>query len=329
MGSKREAETTEGMLLSTFDYAWNKGSNGERRQLDLLKKLGDREFMSKRKSGISRVLFPFLRNQVGIRIKGEKHVLKEERKLSPDVDEEKSSNFLTSILKLTRSRPQPVSERFDEIDGSCSDSVCGVMLEDGGCCNRSPVKGRKRCVEHKGQRVCRVSPEKNRTPQPEIFTGQDHDHKDSDVMCGVILPDMEPCSKRPVPGRKRCEDHKGMRINAFLFLLNRTDREKTIKDEKSNQESRDINQEEASTRFCEATTKNGLPCTRSSPKGSKRCWQHKEKTSGHCSLVNVQTEAAKIVACGVKLCNGFICERSPVKGRKRCEEHKGMRINPA
>ncbi|WZY91423.1 hypothetical protein YC2023_063752 [Brassica napus] len=80
--------------------------------------------------------------------------------------------------------------------------------------------------------------------QPER---QDYKHKDTDVTtCGVILPNMEPCSKRPVPGRKRCEDHKGMRTNAFLFLLNRTDREKTVKDEKP---------EEASPpRFCEATT---------------------------------------------------------------------------
>ncbi|EOA13287.1 hypothetical protein CARUB_v10026317mg [Capsella rubella] len=325
MGSKRVAEATEGMLLSTFDYAWNKGSNGERRQLDLLKKLGDRKFMSKRKPGISRVLFPFLSNQVGIRIKGEKHVLKEERKLSSDVDEEKSTNFLSSILKLTRSRPQPVSDRFDEMDGSCTDSVCGVILENGGFCNRSPVKGRKRCIEHKGQRVCRVSPEKQ-TPPPnlEIFTGQDrHSHKDSDVRCGVILPDMESCSKRAVQGRKRCEDHKGMRINAFLFLLNQTDREKTVKDDNSSdlESHRELNEEEeeALTRFCEATTKKGLPCTRSPPKGSKRCWQHKEKTSPIC----FQPE---IIACGVKLCNGLTCERSPVKGRKRCEEHKGMRI---
>ncbi|CAA7062498.1 unnamed protein product [Microthlaspi erraticum] len=335
MGSKREAEATEGMLLSTFDYAWNKGSNGERRQLDLVKKLGDGGFMSKRKSGIFKELFPFLRNNVGIRIKGEKHVLKEERK--DDVYEEKkkkksNSNFFTSVLKLSRSRPQPVSDRFEEEHddgGSGSDSVCGVLLENGGCCSKSPVKGRKRCVEHKGQRVCRVSPEKYRPPQqPEIFTGEDHNHEeDSDVVCGVILPDMETCGKRPVSGRKRCEDHKGMRINAFLFLLNKTDRKKTVKDEKSDTD--DTKEEEGLTRFCEATTKNGLSCTRSSPKGSKRCWQHKEKTSEDSSPGNVSPVAGKQVTCGVKVCNGSICERSPVKGRKRCEEHKGMRISPS
>ncbi|XP_013607087.1 PREDICTED: uncharacterized protein LOC106313735 [Brassica oleracea var. oleracea] len=326
MGSKREAEATEGMLLSTFDYAWNKGSNGERRQLDLLMKLGDREFTRSRKSGISRVMFPFLRNQVGIRIKGEKHVLEEERKLSSDVVEEKkkSFGFLASIIKLSQSRPQPVSDKLDEIDGS----VCGVILGNGGRCNRSPVKGRKRCEEHKGQRVCRVSPVKN-PPQPEIFAGQDYKHEDSDVACGVILPNMEPCSKRPVPGRKRCEDHKGMRINAFLFLLNRTDRERTVKTEKPDPESPTCNiveEEEALSRFCEATTKSGVPCTRSSPKGSKRCWQHKEKTSGDSLPVKVHPVAGTQVICGVKVSNGLVCERSPVKGRKRCEEHKGMRV---
>lgn len=327
MGSKREAEATEGMLLSTFDYAWNKGSNGERRQLDLLMKLGDREFMRSRKSGIiSRVLFPFLRNQVGIKIKGEKHVLEEERKLSCDVGEEKkkkSISFLVSIMKLSRSRPQPVSDKLDEINSS--GSVCGVILESGGCCSRCPVKGRKRCEEHKGQRVCRVSPVK---PQPESFIGQDYKQEDSDVTCGVILPNMEPCSKRPVPGRKRCEDHKGMRINAFLFLLNRTDLEKTVKDEKPDPEppTSNITEEEGLSRFCEATTKSGVPCTRSSPKGSKRCWQHKEKTSSDSLPVKVIPVAGTQVRCGVQLCNGLICERSPVKGRKRCEEHKGMRV---
>ncbi|KAG2299586.1 hypothetical protein Bca52824_036058 [Brassica carinata] len=324
MGSKREAEATEGMLLSTFDYAWNKGSNGERRQLDLLMKLGDREFARNRKSGVSRVLFPFLRNQVGIRIKGEKHVLEEERKLSCDVGEEKkkSYSFLASIIKLSRSRPQPVSDSTDEINSS----VCGVILENGGCCSRSPVKGRKRCEEHKGQRVCRVSPVK---PQPESFVGQDYKHEDSDVTCGVILPNMKPCSKRPVPGRKRCEDHKGMRINAFLFLLNRTDLEKTVKDEKPDPEpptSNITDEEEALPRFCEATTKSGVPCTRSSPKGGKRCWQHKEKTSGDSLPVKVHPVAGTQLRCGVQLCNGLVCERSPVKGRKRCEEHKGMRV---
>ncbi|KAJ4892420.1 effector of transcription2 [Raphanus sativus] len=301
MGSKREAEATEGMLLSTFDYAWNKGSNGERRHLDLLNKLGDLEFVRNRNSRVSRVLFPY--------------VVEEERKLSCDV----STNFLTSVIKLSRSRPQLVSDKSDEIfsgGSSCSDSVCGVFLENGACCSKTPVKGRKRCIEHKGQRICRVSPVKPQQPETFITRRQDCNTDVVTTCCGVILPNIEPCSKRPVPGRKRCEDHKGMRINAFLFLLNRTDREKTVKDANKSEE-----EEEASKpSFCEATTRNGVPCTRSSPRGSKRCWQHKEKENIHPVVAGTQER------CGVKVFDGLVCERSPVKGRKRCEEHKGMRV---
>ncbi|VYS70581.1 unnamed protein product [Arabidopsis thaliana] len=39
MGSKWEAAAIEGMLLSKVDYAWNTCSNGERRHLELPKKL--------------------------------------------------------------------------------------------------------------------------------------------------------------------------------------------------------------------------------------------------------------------------------------------------
>ncbi|CAH8313300.1 unnamed protein product [Eruca vesicaria subsp. sativa] len=273
MRCKREAEATEGMLLSTFDYAWNKGSNGERRHLDLLNKL-------------------------------------------PHLKKKSYTNFLTSIIKqLSRSRPQPVSDKLDEMISPSSDSVvCGVVLENGDCCSKSPVKGRKRCIEHKGQRICRVSPVKPQPPETTFITRQeDYNNTDHVTTCGVILPNMEPCNKKPVPGRKRCEDHKGMRINAFLFLLNRTDREKTVKAAEE--------EETASPGFCEATTKKGVPCTRSSPRGSKRCWQHKEKENIHPVVAVTQ------VTCGVKVCNGgLVCERSPVKGRKRCEEHKGMRV---
>ncbi|CAL9243870.1 unnamed protein product [Arabidopsis halleri] len=83
MGSKWEAAAIEGMILSTIDYACNTRNNGRRRQLELVEKLGDREFMSKRKS---QVLVPLLQDQVVTRIKEEK----------------KNKNFLTSILKLMR-----------------------------------------------------------------------------------------------------------------------------------------------------------------------------------------------------------------------------------
>ncbi|CAH8333004.1 unnamed protein product [Eruca vesicaria subsp. sativa] len=96
------------------------------------------------------------------------------------------------------------------------------------------------------------------------------------------------CKSKPVSRRKRCEDHKGMRVNAFFFLLNPTERDKS----KPVTRSSSMNQEEpGQSLLCEATTKNGLPCTRSAPKGSRRCWQHKDGTLDNKSSENVQTSA--------------------------------------
>jgi hypothetical protein len=36
------------------------------------------------------------------------------------------------------------------------------------------------------------------------------------ITCGIILKDGSTCRKQPVKGRKRCHDHKGKRIRAFV-----------------------------------------------------------------------------------------------------------------
>lgn len=280
--------------------------------------------MSPRKSSLSQTIPPITRKKTGNKTEENKHDSAEEREISSDAAE-KESNLLPSILRLSRSRPQPVSDRHDDIvDGSDSTSVCGVLLEDGTTCTTTPIKGRKRCTEHKGKRLSRDSPEK-RIPC-EVPTRRECE--ETDDICGVILPDMVRCRRTPVSRRKRCEDHKGMRVNAFFFLLNPTERDKAVKEEKSKQKTcTGMNQEDSGLNLvCEATTKNGLPCTRSAPKGSKRCWQHKDKTVDHGSSENVQSATISQVICGFKLYDGSVCEKAPVKGRKRCEEHKGMRI---
>ncbi|XP_010483157.1 PREDICTED: protein EFFECTOR OF TRANSCRIPTION 3-like [Camelina sativa] len=73
-----EAAAAERMLLSRVEYALNRCKNGERRQLELLTKLNDPEFMSKRKSQVL--------DQVVTRIKEEKS----------------NNNLLTSIIKQMR-----------------------------------------------------------------------------------------------------------------------------------------------------------------------------------------------------------------------------------
>ncbi|ESW24916.1 hypothetical protein PHAVU_004G171600 [Phaseolus vulgaris] len=39
------------------------------------------------------------------------------------------------------------------VDESISNTICGIILNDGSACTRQPVKGRKRCHEHKGRRT--------------------------------------------------------------------------------------------------------------------------------------------------------------------------------
>ncbi|KAL1202936.1 Protein EFFECTOR OF TRANSCRIPTION 1 [Cardamine amara subsp. amara] len=293
-------------------------------QQDMLKKLGGNDFMSQRNSGLSPTILPINQKKSDNPTDEKKYASAEEREISCDAAEKKG-DFLASIHRLSRSRPRPVSERDDDIvDESDSASVCGVLLEDGTTCTITPMKGRKRCTEHKGKRLSRVSPEKH--IPCEAPTGRECEETEN--ICGVILPDMVPCRRKPVSRRKRCEDHKGMRLNAFLFLLNPSELDKLLKEDKSKPVTRaGMNQEDSgSVLLCEATTKNGLPCTRSVPKGSRRCWQHKDKTLDHGSSENVQSATVSPVICGVKLYNGSVCEKSPVKGRKRCEEHKGMRI---
>ncbi|EOA16708.1 hypothetical protein CARUB_v10004909mg [Capsella rubella] len=285
-------------------------------QQDLLKKLGDSVFMNPRKSGLSETILPVTQKRTSNKTEENKPDSVEEIEISSDAAE-KESNLLPSILRLSRSRPQPVSETHDDIvDGSDSASGCGVLLEDGTTCTTTPVKGRQRCTEHKGKR--RIPCEVPTTRECE----------QADEICGVILPDMVRCRRPPVLRRKRCEDHKGMRVNAFFFLLNPTELEKAVKEEKSKPKTcTGMNQEDSGLNLlCEATTTNGLPCTRRAPKGSKKCWQHKDKTVDHRSSENVQSATISQVICGVKLYNGSVCEKAPVKGRKRCEEHKGMRV---
>nr|VDC75199.1 unnamed protein product [Brassica rapa] len=257
------------------------------RPVPLLKKLGD---------NVSQTI---TQKKTGGRSKDKKHGFEEERDVSCVEAEENNTN-----------------ERHDDIvDGSDSASVCGVLQEDGTTCLTAPVTGRKRCTEHKGQRITCAPPVKKPPCEEE-----------TEEICGVILPEMVRCRSKPVSGRKRCEDHKGMRVNAFFFLLNPTERDKILKEDKSKPETRtsSTNQEEPrQSPSCEATTKNGLPCTRSAPNGTRRCWQHKDEASDHKSSENVKSTT---VVCGVKLYTGSVCGKPPVKGRKRCQEHKGMRI---
>lgn len=113
-------------------------------------------------------------------------------------------------------------------------NICGIISNDDGTpCRRPPVKGRKRCHEHKGKRI-HVSMHKSLVIagnsqhfQNAISVSNAHDvaqravesplGESSSNICGIILNDGSPCKTPPVKGRKRCPEHKGKRIQVSWY----------------------------------------------------------------------------------------------------------------
>ncbi|XLR65995.1 hypothetical protein S83_016667 [Arachis hypogaea] len=114
------------------------------------------------------------------------------------------------------------------------------------------------------------------------------------VICGVALGDGSVCINTPAERRKRCPQHKGMRINnvspAKAFVSPKS---------KSNLVS-EIN------KFMDQNVSNDdVPDIPKKP---------------------VEESSSKTNICGIILYDGSPCRRVPVKGRKRCQEHKGKKI---
>ncbi|XP_054786611.1 protein EFFECTOR OF TRANSCRIPTION 2-like isoform X2 [Prosopis cineraria] len=107
-------------------------------------------------------------------------------------------------------------------------SICGIILKNGSPCRRPPVRGRKRCHEHKGNRIDastytsativnsqflqNVASESDYVKIPKKFTVESYLDQRITSICGIILKNGSPCRRPPVKGRKRCLEHKGKRI---------------------------------------------------------------------------------------------------------------------
>lgn len=312
MKSKEDAEETEAQLLDTFDYAWNRGSNGARRPNDIYHKLDRSTSSTIWSHPIIRRLQSFRQKEVGLRI-----ITHEEE--SDTCNEHAKKNIISRIFKFGRTRPILVSDRFN-VDKDIS-NMCGVALGQGYVCTRPPVDGRKRCSEHKGMKVNSSNCMSKMNPQPnggadnpicvgdsgtlklqqEIYAA---DEKMS-LTCGLVMPDGSLCARKPVRGRKRCEEHKGRRIGKTILKLVREEKThnvetpslkpgtpsdegetmfyKTVKLQFSSSSERSFvgiheapAQEESST--CGAKTRNGSTCKRKLGKNSNRCWQHHGKS---------------------------------------------------
>ncbi|KAL9242061.1 hypothetical protein vseg_016101 [Gypsophila vaccaria] len=267
MKSKSEAERTELQLLERFDYAWNKLGNGSRRPDDILKKIDMISSKPFNTPTIWKMLQALRDQKVGIPIKVEKRSLDDK----PSHYTYDGANFglLGRVFKLSRSRPCAVSPDPGKIAKDFNQTaICGVTSSDGKICIKSPVEGRKRCTEHKGMKLTRKAMTKD-------LRVNDSDRENcsanvtNSIICGVTQHDGSHCERPPLPGRKRCTEHKGMRVNQAM-----------------------------------------------------------SKVSNPKSLITVSLPNSGLVdICGVHLDDGNYCARMPVKGRKRCEEHKGMRVD--
>lgn len=306
MNNKEAALRMEDRLLNTFDFAWNKGSNGARRPNDIIRKLEEASSTRYRVFSITKKLQPFVQKKVGIRIQGKLPLL--ESQCAVHVEEEK--NFLHGIFKFSRSNPRIV------LDRSCINEdgpgFCGVFLGDGSICKRPPVKGRKRCSQHKGMKINVQSqpldPDEQGITAQELEDLMIHSKKvqlDSvnlaasesltRVVCGFILGDGSSCRKPPVQGRKRCSEHKGRRIVTLNCVPSK---------------SQEINYAHNMVQNIYENFEVGKLEVQSL---TKQC--------------NSRSNSAAV--CGVDNGDGTFCTRKPPRGRVRCEDHKGMRVSRA
>ncbi|KAJ8568263.1 hypothetical protein K7X08_020985 [Anisodus acutangulus] len=210
MKDNKDAKRTEAYLLDKFDYAWNIGSNGVHRHNDVLRKL-DGISRATRLPAFIRKLQLSLEKQKGVRIKACKPLLLENG--SYFHDSFKNTNFLPQIFKFGRSQSRIVSLSFG-VNGD-PNAIYGVALGHGSVCIRPPIKGNKRCAEHKGIKINRVNSkliaERNESTRPCKSRGEENA-----PVCGFILSSGAPCARKPFQRNKRCLEHKGMTSRGFI-----------------------------------------------------------------------------------------------------------------
>ncbi|XP_020688550.1 protein EFFECTOR OF TRANSCRIPTION 2-like [Dendrobium catenatum] len=284
--SKREAEKTEIEILRVFDYAWNRKGNGLCRHADLVARL-IHDSASPVQSPMRRLMQwkqEAFSKRVGINI-DEKLPLYEE--LAPLRG--LKGYLLPRIVKFSSSQLQFLPQDVNSLNGQI---ICGVAIGRGSICTNQPIPGRKRCAEHKGKKITGSGSASGRmTSSNEILLengtkGCDlnqrvtlpllgeicspflqhqsplaqekfHYDKEETGVCGVVYCDGSVCKRKPVLGRKRCEQHKGMRVHAAMPSADKVFNSKQLNN------------------ICGVINGNGHACTRLPVSGRKRCEEHK------------------------------------------------------
>ncbi|URE38214.1 hypothetical protein MUK42_16775 [Musa troglodytarum] len=180
MKDKKEAEKMEEQLLNFFDYAWNRRGNGACRREDILLKL--EKTSTRSNSGLlskfKQWKWPVFSKNVGIKIDAGLPI--------DEVESEKKRGFLPQIFKFVKSQPQSVQPNDNLTQ---DEKVCGhqriphIDKSSSGWESWPPAEEMQKLI-----------------PKLEVS------------ICGVVAEDGGICRRKPVPGRKRCEEHKGKRV---------------------------------------------------------------------------------------------------------------------
>lgn len=242
---------------------------------------------------------------------------------------------------------------------------CGVILNDGSCCTSNPVQGNKRCLEHKGRKINNSSQLINDKKENYVYgpvldfntfpsqAGKQYIPTDcSSTICGVDLGDGTFCTRQPPVGRKRCEEHKGMRIKEAICTSHRDEipslfihsgPKSGIQESQNHSLIPSVCSDKTSP-VCGAVIHDGSFCSRKPTQGNKRCWQHKgmrvDASPASSSCNNSRQTGASLQyasytsvsedissSCGAALQNGSFCSRKPTKGNNRCWQHEGRRAD--
>ncbi|KAF5481880.1 hypothetical protein F2P56_002494 [Juglans regia] len=136
--------------------------------------------------------------------------------------------------------------------------------------------------------------------------------------CGVVLGDGLVCRRPPVDRRKRCAEHKGMRINGSIPMLVPT--LVTVGKSEST-----LGSESVTVGKWQNVHKAGLDSSCSDQNSSALCKPGVVQTQAASKSSVVSKDTTTM--CGVDLGDGIYCTRQPARGRVRCDEHKGLRVN--
>lgn len=325
MENKADALNTESELLSTFDYAWNKGSNGTRRHYDVLRKLNTIASDNIQFPKSIRKLLYFSQKPAGIKIKASK--LPSKQNNCGTYADEEGHSFFSQIFKFTKSQPRLVLERH----GTDEDRtvICGVSLDDGSICRRPPLKGRKRCTQHKGLRISRSNPVKPPVIEEMCTVSEEHKWRSTNGSNSNILGASEYVRNVDFDANAcnysdSSEMSRSGRVQPQVF-------------------SKRFTTKPNSDTICGVESGDGTFCSRQPVKGRVRCKEHKgmkikgiKSKSAEEDKSNVYDAGSKLstfneedfcsAVCGAQTLNGSYCRR-PVKGNTNCWRHSKQSSN--